>query len=119
MGSVAAERLAISDVAAGPRLYISGRWLTVAGILDEFPLAPTIDRSALIGYPIAGEILGAITTKSSARLGRGERCNDEDERVANDPASGRGRPRTLGRISAAHQARLPGPRTSQRARNVA
>ncbi|MBA3330599.1 MAG: ABC transporter permease, partial [Actinobacteria bacterium] len=29
------------------------------GILDELPLAPTIDRSALIGYPIAGEILGA------------------------------------------------------------
>ncbi len=57
LGSVAAERLAISDLAAGPRLYISGRWFTVAGILDELQLAPTIDRSALIGYPIA-EILG-------------------------------------------------------------
>ncbi len=59
LGSVAAERLAISSLAAGPRLYISGRWFTVAGILDELPLAPTIDRSALIGYPIAVEILDA------------------------------------------------------------
>jgi putative ABC transport system permease protein len=59
LGSVAAERLGIGDVAAGPRVYIGDDWFTVAGVLEELPLAPTIDRSALIGYPIAEDLFGA------------------------------------------------------------
>jgi putative ABC transport system permease protein len=59
LGSVAAERLAITSLASGPLLYVDGRWFSVVGILDPLPLAPDIDRSALAGYPIAEEFLGA------------------------------------------------------------
>jgi len=59
LGSVTAERLAISSLEAGPAVYVGGRWFSVVGILDPLPLAPDIDRSALVGYPIAQELLGA------------------------------------------------------------
>jgi putative ABC transport system permease protein len=59
LGSVAAERLAITGLEAGPVVYVDGRWFSVVGILDPLPLAPDIDRSALVGYPIAEELLGA------------------------------------------------------------
>jgi putative ABC transport system permease protein len=57
LGSVAAERLGIDRV--GGRVWLGDRWFTVIGILDDVPLAPEIDRSALIGYPVAEELLGA------------------------------------------------------------
>jgi putative ABC transport system permease protein len=59
LGSVAAERLAITSLEAGPMVDVDGRWFSVVGILDPLPLAPDIDRSALVGYPIAEELLGA------------------------------------------------------------
>jgi putative ABC transport system permease protein len=59
LGSVAAERLAITSLEAGPAVFVDGRWFSVVGILDPLPLAPDIDRSALVGYPIAEELLGA------------------------------------------------------------
>ena len=59
LGSVAAQRLAIRSLEGGPMAYVGGRWFTVVGILDPLPLAPDIDRSALVGYPIAQELLGA------------------------------------------------------------
>jgi putative ABC transport system permease protein len=59
LGSVAAERLAITSLEAGVMVYLDGRWFSVVGILDPLPLAPDIDRSALVGYPIAQQLLGA------------------------------------------------------------
>src|SRR5262245_4582721 len=59
LGSVAAERLAIRSLDAGPMVYLDGRRFSVVGVLDPLPLAPDIDRSALLGYPIARELLGA------------------------------------------------------------
>jgi putative ABC transport system permease protein len=59
LGSVAAQRLAIRSLAAGPMVNVGGRWFSIVGILDPLPLAPDIDRSALVGYPIAEELLGA------------------------------------------------------------
>jgi putative ABC transport system permease protein len=59
LGSVAAERLAVTSLAAGPMVYVEGRWFSVVGILDPLPLAPEIDRAALVGYPIAEQLLGA------------------------------------------------------------
>jgi putative ABC transport system permease protein len=59
LGSVAAERLGIISVKAGVRVYLGDHWFTVAGILDPMPLAPAIDRSALVGFPIAESLLGA------------------------------------------------------------
>ncbi|HET9772420.1 MAG TPA: ABC transporter permease [Acidimicrobiia bacterium] len=57
LGSVAAGRLGIDRV--GGRVWLGDRWFTVIGILDSAPLAPEIDRSALIGFPVAQDLLGA------------------------------------------------------------
>jgi putative ABC transport system permease protein len=53
LGSVAAQRLGITTLHQGTTIYLGDRWFTVVGILDSLPLAPDIDRSALIGYPQA------------------------------------------------------------------
>lgn len=53
LGSVAAERLGIHDVENAPQVYLTDTYFTVVGILEPSELAPNIDRSALIGAPIA------------------------------------------------------------------
>ncbi len=40
-------------------MWIAGRWFTVVGILDELPLAPELDRAALIGRDAADRWLEA------------------------------------------------------------
>jgi putative ABC transport system permease protein len=40
------------------RIWIAGRWFTVAGILNRMPLAPEIDQSVLVGWPVAESELG-------------------------------------------------------------
>jgi putative ABC transport system permease protein len=57
LGSVAATRLGI-DRADGQRVWIDGEWFTVIGILDAIPLAPEIERSVLVGWPVAVDRLG-------------------------------------------------------------
>ena len=49
LGDVAAERLGIYDLDAPVQVFIGGRWFTVVGIIDPLPLAPELDRAALIG----------------------------------------------------------------------
>jgi len=49
LGSVAAERLAITSVTDGPMITIGGEWFTVIGILGDFPLAENLDRAVFIG----------------------------------------------------------------------
>jgi putative ABC transport system permease protein len=59
LGYQAAQTLGIAVTGgAPPRVYIGGRWFTVAGILNPLPLAPEIDRSALVGFPVAAADLG-------------------------------------------------------------
>ena len=63
LGYQAAQSLGIADLGteAGtgpPRVLIGARWFTVAGILNPLPLAPEIDRSALVGFPVAAADLG-------------------------------------------------------------
>lgn len=53
LGATAAERLGITDVAAGTRVLIADQWFAVIGILDRLPLNADIDRAALIGYNAA------------------------------------------------------------------
>jgi putative ABC transport system permease protein len=53
LGSVAAQRLGITTLRQGIAVYLGGKLFTVVGILNGLPLAPDIDRSALIGYPQA------------------------------------------------------------------
>lgn len=45
VGSVAAERLRAST---GHRLFIGDTWVEVVGVLEEFPLAPDLDRTVMV-----------------------------------------------------------------------
>jgi putative ABC transport system permease protein len=58
LGADAAEVLGISSVRGSPRVYLGGQWFTVIGILDPVPLTPAIDRSALVGFPVAESSFG-------------------------------------------------------------
>jgi putative ABC transport system permease protein len=57
LGYEAARTLGITRVDAATRVWLGRHWFTVAGILDPFPLAPEIDRSALVGFPVATRLL--------------------------------------------------------------
>lgn len=58
LGAVAAQTLGISRVPVGTLVYLSGRYFSVVGILRPVPLAPEIDEAALVGFPIANQLLG-------------------------------------------------------------
>ncbi|HEU5161472.1 MAG TPA: ABC transporter permease [Streptosporangiaceae bacterium] len=60
LGAVAAERLGISRVYPGERVWLGGQWFYVAGVLAPATLAPDIDTSALVGYPTARRYLGHV-----------------------------------------------------------
>ncbi len=58
LGSVAAERLGITDLTGGPTVSIGGRTFQVIGILQAHPLHPDLDRTVLIGHQYAEDELG-------------------------------------------------------------
>jgi len=59
LGHQAAMSLGIAVLGGSPpRVFLGGRWFTVVGILNPLPLAPEIDRSALVGFPVAAADLG-------------------------------------------------------------
>ena len=58
LGSVAAERLGIDRADPAVLVLVGDQWFTVVGILDPVALAPEIDRSALVGFPVAESLLG-------------------------------------------------------------
>ena len=68
LGSEAAARLGIGSVEHRPLVWLGGRWFTVIGILDPVPLAADIDRSALIGYPVAEALFGIDPAPSTVRV---------------------------------------------------
>lgn len=53
LGSVAAERLGIESISEGVQVLIGEERFTVMGVLVPFPLAPDLDRAAMIGQEIA------------------------------------------------------------------
>ncbi|WP_405616381.1 ABC transporter permease [Streptomyces sp. NBC_01511] len=55
LGHVSARRLGIT--APGRQVWIGDRYFTVVGILDPLPLAPEIERSALVGWTGAKRLL--------------------------------------------------------------
>ncbi|SEG72997.1 putative ABC transport system permease protein [Thermomonospora echinospora] len=56
LGPVAADRLGITE--PGVPVWINDRWFTVVGVLGPAPLAPDIERSALVGWDAARTYLG-------------------------------------------------------------
>jgi putative ABC transport system permease protein len=57
LGYQAARTLGITTTNPAPRIWLGRHWFTVVGILDPLALAPEIDRSALVGRPIAERLL--------------------------------------------------------------
>jgi putative ABC transport system permease protein len=53
LGHDAAAVLGIDRLAGPVQVWLGGKWFTVVGILAPVPLAPEIDRSALVGFPVA------------------------------------------------------------------
>ncbi|MEU8076644.1 ABC transporter permease [Catellatospora citrea] len=51
LGAVAARRLDVP--APGMRLWLSGEWFVVVGILESAPLVPALDSAALVGWDAA------------------------------------------------------------------
>jgi putative ABC transport system permease protein len=69
LGAVAAQRLGVNRLAVAGRpvqVYLGGAWFTVAGVMGQLPLAPEIERAALIGYPVAHRLFG--TDRSATTL---------------------------------------------------
>jgi putative ABC transport system permease protein len=58
LGFGAARYLGVDRLDRPIRIWIGGRWFTVIGILDRMPLAPEVDQSALVGWPVAQSELG-------------------------------------------------------------
>jgi putative ABC transport system permease protein len=56
LGSATAAQLGVDRV--GSQVWLGGRWFTVVGILDPVPLAPELDRTALVGLPAAKALFG-------------------------------------------------------------
>jgi putative ABC transport system permease protein len=57
LGADAASTLGIDRADGSRQVWLGSHWFSVAGILDRLPLAPELDRSALIGYPVAARLL--------------------------------------------------------------
>jgi len=68
LGSLSAQRLGITGVDDGVRVWLGGRWFTVIGIMEPLELAPDLDSSAVIGRAIAADELGAAETPGTVYL---------------------------------------------------
>jgi putative ABC transport system permease protein len=65
LGADAADLLGVTRTDGDVQVWLGGEWFTVAGVLDPVPLAPELDSSALIGWPVAASLLdfdGSPTT---------------------------------------------------------
>lgn len=51
------ETARLLGVGTGQQVWLGGRWFTVVGVLEAVPLAPELDRAALVGWPVAQQLL--------------------------------------------------------------
>jgi putative ABC transport system permease protein len=56
LGAEAARTLGIARLDQPTRVWLGGHWFAVVGILEPLPLAPELDRSALVGFPVAARL---------------------------------------------------------------
>jgi putative ABC transport system permease protein len=59
LGADAALALGIDRADGSVQVWLGGHWFAVIGIMAPLPLAPELDRTALIGYPVARHLLHA------------------------------------------------------------
>jgi putative ABC transport system permease protein len=65
LGSVTAQRLGIDHLDTPVKVWLGEQWFVVVGILAPLPLAPELDRAALIGRPAAETYLDAGTAPTT------------------------------------------------------
>lgn len=65
LGSVAADRLGIDDLAGNPVVWLGDQWFSVAGILGPIELSPGLDRSVIVGMEAAETYLGSDLVPST------------------------------------------------------
>ncbi|MGO9179334.1 MAG: ABC transporter permease [Candidatus Limnocylindrales bacterium] len=58
LGAQTAQYLGITGVYPSVEIQLGGYWFTVVGILQPVALAPELDRTALIGFPVAESLFG-------------------------------------------------------------
>nr|WP_277872753.1 ABC transporter permease [Frankia sp. CcI49] len=58
LGSDAAAHLGVDSTGPDQQIHLGGQWFTVVGILAPVGLAPELDRAALVGWPVAADLLG-------------------------------------------------------------
>jgi putative ABC transport system permease protein len=58
LGTTAADRLGVALAGPGVQVWLGDQWFSVVGVLHPVPLAPELDSSALIGWPVATDLLG-------------------------------------------------------------
>jgi putative ABC transport system permease protein len=58
LGAAAAQRLGITSIHPGQRIWVGGKWFYVVGILNPAELTPEIDTAVLVGFPAAQTYLG-------------------------------------------------------------
>jgi putative ABC transport system permease protein len=58
LGADAASALGIDQ--PGTQAWLDGHWFTVVGIMQPAPLAPELDRTALIGFTQAARLVGQL-----------------------------------------------------------
>ncbi|MGI5216064.1 ABC transporter permease [Plantactinospora sp. CA-290183] len=59
LGRDAARSLGIDRVDPDTQIWLGGHWFTVIGILGDAPLATELDSAALVGWPVAQQLLGS------------------------------------------------------------
>ena len=59
LGAAAATALGIDRAGGSTVVWLGNQWFSVVGILEPLALAPELDRSALIGFPVAETVLHA------------------------------------------------------------
>jgi putative ABC transport system permease protein len=57
LGADAATALGVDRADGSIQVWLGSHWFSVVGILGRLPLAPELDRTALIGYPVARHLL--------------------------------------------------------------
>jgi len=57
LGADAATALGIDRADGSVQVWLGHAWFSVVGILGRLPLVPELDRTALIGYPVARRLL--------------------------------------------------------------
>jgi putative ABC transport system permease protein len=83
LGASTAQLLGIDRIYPDERIWVSGQWFYVAGILKPAVLASAIDSSVLVGYPAAEKYLGFDGHPSTIYLRAGnDRVNAVDSLLA-------------------------------------